>query len=43
MRALIYLIVILNTVLGFYLLFRERNPFKGKNYRDMAGRGRKSK
>ena len=36
MRTLIYLIVILNSVIGLYILFREKNPFKGKTYREIA-------
>ena len=41
MRTLIYLIVILNSVIGLYILFREKNPFKGKTYREIAESRRK--
>ena len=36
MRILIYIIAIANVILGFIMLFRENNPFKGKTYRDIA-------
>lgn len=36
MRAIIYIIAILNVVMGFIMLFRENSPFKGKTFRDIA-------
>ena len=41
MRLLIYVLVISNVVLGFWLLFRETSPFRGKTYRDLAKERRK--
>lgn len=41
MRLLIYAIVILNSALGLYMLFREKSPFKGKTYREIAEEKRK--
>ena len=42
MRVLIYVIVIINVIMGFILLFRENSPFKGKTYRDFAEKDRKA-
>lgn len=36
MRILIYIIAITNVVLGFTMIFRENDPFKGKTYEDIA-------
>lgn len=36
MRILIYIIAIANVVLGFTMIFRENDPFKGKTYEDIA-------
>lgn len=36
MRAVIYILAVINVAFGFLLLFREKSPFKGKTYRDMA-------
>lgn len=41
MRLLIYIIVIANSSLGLYMLFREKSPFKGKTYRQIADEKRK--
>ena len=43
MRTIIYIIVIVNVVMGFVLLFRENSPFKGKTYRDIAEKTRKDR
>ena len=43
MRTIIYIIVIVNVVMGFVLLFRENSPFKGKTYRDIAGKTKKDR
>jgi disulfide bond formation protein DsbB len=42
MRLFIYLIVIINSALGLYILFRENNPFKGKTYKDISEKNRKN-
>ena len=34
MRGFIYLIVILNAIIGFILIYRRPRPFKGKTYKD---------
>ena len=34
MRVFIYLIVILNAIIGFILIYRRPRPFKGKTYKD---------
>ncbi len=36
MRSFIYAAVILNSLLGLYILFRENDPFKGKTYKEIA-------
>ena len=36
MRILIYILAIANVTLGFMMLFRENDPFRGKTYRDIA-------
>jgi hypothetical protein len=43
MRTIIYIIVIVNVVMGFVMLFRENSPFKGKTYRDIAEKTRKDR
>ena len=34
MREIIYVIVIINVIIGFVLLYRTPRPFKGRTYRD---------
>jgi hypothetical protein len=41
MRTVIYIIAIVNIVMGFVMIFRENDPFKGKTYRDIAEKTRK--
>ncbi len=41
MRTVIYIIAIVNVVMGFVMIFRENDPFKGKTYRDIAEKTRK--
>ena len=41
MRTIIYIITIANVIMGFVMLFRENDPFKGKTYRDIAEKARK--
>ena len=36
MRTIIYIIAIANVIMGFFMLFMENSPFKGKTYRDIA-------
>ncbi len=43
MRTIIYIIVIVNVVMGFVMLFRENSPFKGKTYRDIAEKTKKDR
>ena len=40
MRTIIYIIAIVNVIMGFFMLFRENSPFKGKTYRDIAEKAR---
>ncbi len=34
MREVIYLLVIINVIMGLLLIYRRPGPFRGKNYRD---------
>ena len=34
MREILYLIVIVNVIIGFVLLYKKPRPFKGHTYRD---------
>ena len=40
MRTVIYIIAIVNVVMGFVMIFRENDPFNGKTYRDIAEKAR---
>ncbi len=41
MRTAIYIIAVINVAFGFYILFREKSPFKGKTYKDMAKKAKR--
>ena len=41
MRYFIYVIAVINVILGFVMLYRENSPFKGKTYRDIAEKDKK--
>ena len=40
MRYLIYGAVILNVILGFVLIYREPDPFRGRTYKDFLKKRR---
>lgn len=41
MRLFIYIITVINVTLGFIMIFKENNPFKGKTYKDIVKKNRK--
>ena len=43
MRTIIYIITIANVIMGFVMLFRENDTFKGKTYMDIVEKTRKDR
>ena len=38
MRIFIYAVCIINAIIGLVLIYRKPGPFRGKTYRDLAGK-----